>query len=145
MPASQLGQLLPEGPLFSYLKCSANVLTNRWHRLVEGSSIRSTERMSDIHRDTICRLLVQVGQGCAELMDHDMRELPCRRVQVDEIWAYVQKKQRHVTANDDKARVGDMWTFVALDPDTKLVPAYRVGKRGCRCPALRALQFCAGP
>jgi IS1 family transposase len=50
-------------------------------------------------------------------------------VQVDEIWSYVQKKQRQVTQDDDRSHVGDMWTFVAIDADTKLVPAYRVGKR----------------
>lgn len=97
--------------------------------LVEGNSIRSAERMLGIHRDTIMRLLVEVGTGCAELMDEKMRELPCRRVQVDEIWSYVGKKQRHVKPNDNTARVGDQWTFVAIDAETKLVPAYRVGKR----------------
>ena len=97
--------------------------------LVEGNLIRSTERMTDTHRDTIMRLLVQVGGGCAALMDCEMHDLPCRRLQVDEIWAYVQKKQRWVTPDDDRGRVGDMWTFVALDADTKLVPTYRVGKR----------------
>ena len=97
--------------------------------LVEGSSIRSSERMTGIHRDTIMRLLVEVGTGCAKLMDEQMRDLPCQRIQVDEIWSYVGKKQRQVTREDDKARVGDQWTFVAIDPDTKLIPAYRVGKR----------------
>jgi len=97
--------------------------------LVEGNSIRSTERMTGIHRDTIMRLLVEVGTDCAELMDEKMRELPCRRVQVDEIWSYVGKKQRQVKAGDDKTRVGDQWTFVAIDAETKLVPAYLVGKR----------------
>lgn len=97
--------------------------------LVEGNSIRSTERMTETHRDTVMRLMVQVGTGCHAIMNEQMRDLSCRRVQVDEIWAYVGKKQRMVTANDDRTRVGDMWTFVALDPDTKLVPAYRVGKR----------------
>ena len=58
-----------------------------------------------------------------------MRDLSCERIQVDEIWSYVQKKQAQVTRQDDRSRVGDMWTFVALDPDTKLIPAYRVGKR----------------
>ena len=53
--------------------------------LVEGNSIRSTERMLDVHRDTICRLLVEVGEGRANLMDERMREVPCKRVQVDEI------------------------------------------------------------
>jgi hypothetical protein len=97
--------------------------------LVEGNSIRSTERMTGTHRDTICRLLVEVGDGCAQLMDEQMRELPCRRIQVDEIWAYVGKKQAHLKEDDDRSRLGDQWTFVALDPDTKLIPSYRVGKR----------------
>lgn len=97
--------------------------------LVEGNSIRSTERMTDTHRDTIMRLLVQVGEGCAKLMDAKMRELSCRRIQVDEIWSYVQKKQAQITHADDRSRVGDQWTFVAIDADTKLIPAYRVGKR----------------
>jgi IS1 family transposase len=97
--------------------------------LVEGNSIRSVERMTDTHRDTVMRLLVQVGEGSAKLMDDEMRDLTCQRVQVDEIWSYVQKKQRQVTPDDDRTRVGDMWTFVAIDADTKLVPAYRVGKR----------------
>lgn len=97
--------------------------------LVEGNSIRSTERMTDVHRDTIMRLGVEVGEGCEKLMNDQMRDLSCRRIQVDEIWAYVRKKQRQVTKNDDQTRVGDQWTFVALDADTKLVPTYRVGKR----------------
>jgi len=97
--------------------------------LVEGNSIRSTERMTDTHRDTIMRLLVEVGSGCAKLMDETMRDLPCRRIQVDEIWAYVGKKQAHLQSGDNRARLGDMWTFVALDPETKLVPTFRVGKR----------------
>jgi IS1 family transposase len=97
--------------------------------LVEGNSIRSTERMTGTHRDMICRLLVEVGESCAALMDEQMRELPCRRLQVDEIWAFVQKKQRQVTPADDRSRVGHQWTFVALDAETKLVPVHRVGKR----------------
>lgn len=99
------------------------------HSLVEGNSIRSTERLTDTHRDTICRLLVEVGEGCAKIMDERMRDVQSRRIQVDEIWTYVQKKQRHVAGTDDKRRVGDQWIFVALDPETKLVPAYHVGKR----------------
>lgn len=97
--------------------------------LVEGNSIRSTERMTNTHRDTICRLLVEVGEGCAKIMDERMRDLSCRRIQVDEIWSFVGKKQQHMALGDDTRLVGDQWTFVALDPDTKLVPAYRVGKR----------------
>jgi hypothetical protein len=97
--------------------------------LVEGNSIRSTERMTGIHRDTIMRLMVSTGAKCAHLMNTHMRDLPCRQIQVDEIWTYVQKKQRHMTPSDDPRFVGDQWTFVALDPETKLVPSYLVGKR----------------
>jgi IS1 family transposase len=97
--------------------------------LVEGNSIRSVERMTGIHRDTIMRLLVTVGNQCESIMNKYMRNLTCKHIQVDEIWAYVQKKQRHMTCEDDPDRVGDQWTFVALDADSKLVPSYLVGKR----------------
>ncbi len=97
--------------------------------LVEGNSIRSTERMTGIHRDTIMRLMVAAGAKCESLMNDSMRNLPCNQIQVDEIWTYVQKKQRHMTEHDDPRRVGDQWTFVALDPETKVVPAYLIGKR----------------
>lgn len=73
--------------------------------LVEGNSIRSTERMTDTHRDTVMRLLVEIGEGCRKVMDAEMRNLTCRRIQVDEIWAFVGKKQRHLAVNDDRSRV----------------------------------------
>ncbi len=96
--------------------------------LVEGASIRSVERMTGIHRDTIMRLGVRVGQGCANLMDSYMRNLKCQSVQVDEIWCYVGKKQIHLKDNDLED-FGDQWVFVALDADSKLIPSYLVGKR----------------
>ena len=97
--------------------------------LVEGNSIRSIERMTGTHRDTVMRLLVEVGEGSAKLLDEQMRDLSCQRLQCDEIWAYVGKKQKQVTKEDDKSRVGDQWTFVAMDADTKIVPSFRIGKR----------------
>lgn len=97
--------------------------------LVEGNSIRSMERMTNVHRDTIMRLSVRVGEGCTRLMDRTMRGLQCGQIQVDELWCFVGKKQRQVTWHDDLNAVGDAWTFVALDRDTKLVPCFRVGKR----------------
>jgi IS1 family transposase len=97
--------------------------------LVEGNSIRSTERLTNTHRDTVMRLMVQAGEGCRALMDAKMRGLTSNRIEVDEIWSYVGKKQREVTALDNPARVGDQWTFVALDPETKIVPAFLVSKR----------------
>ena len=97
--------------------------------LMEGSSLRSTERMIGVHRDTIMRLVERVGAGCEVLMDETMRNLPCKNVEVDEIWGFVAKKQRHLRRTDDASSKGDMWTYVALDRDTKLVPSYLVGKR----------------
>jgi IS1 family transposase len=96
--------------------------------LTEGSSIRSIERITGVHRDTIMRLGVKVGQGCTAMMDEKMRDLPCTRLELDEIWGFVGKKEKHVKA-DDPADVGSVWTFCAIDAETKLVPAFRVGER----------------
>lgn len=95
--------------------------------LAEGSSIRSIERITGVHRDTIMRLGVKVGQGCTALMDAKMRNLSCRRLEMDEIWGFVGKKERHVREGD--SGVGSVWTFCAIDAETKLVPAFRVGDR----------------
>ena len=97
--------------------------------LVEGNSIRSTERMTDTHRDTIMRLMVEVGTGCAALHNETMRDLDCQRIQCDEIWTFCRMKQARLPRFTDRTKIGDQWTFVAIDPDTKLVPSYRVGKR----------------
>jgi IS1 family transposase len=97
--------------------------------LVEGSSIRSIERQTGVHRDTIMRLMVKVGNACEHIMDTTMCNLPCKNIEVDEVWSFVGKKQRHVTINDNPNEVGDFYTFIALDSDTKLIPVYRVGKR----------------
>lgn len=95
--------------------------------LAEGSSIRSIERMTGIHRDTMMRLGVKVGTACTGLMDEMMRNLPCTRLEMDEIWGFVGKKEKHV--REGEAGVGSVWTFCAIDADTKLVPAFRVGDR----------------
>lgn len=78
---------------------------------------------------TVGTLLTRVGNGCADLLDRTMVNLDCDRLEIDELWAFVGKKQRHVTAKDDATRVGDTWTFVAVDAETKLVPSFLVGKR----------------
>jgi IS1 family transposase len=97
--------------------------------LVEGVSVRGTERLTGVSREAILSLLVRVGNGCAVLLDERMRDLPCERLEIDELWAFVGKKQRHVKAEDDAARVGDTWTYVAIDATTKLVPCFLTGKR----------------
>jgi len=101
--------------------------------LVEGCSIRSTERMTGVNRETIGTLLLRLGDGCADLLDETMRDLDCDRLEIDELWAFIAKKQRHVTNADDGSRVGDAWTFVAIDGDTKLIPSFLVGKRDSVC------------
>ena len=90
--------------------------------------------MTGVHRDTITRLMIRVGDACDRLLHETMRELPCKRLEVDEIWCYVGKKQRQVTTGDDPQRVGDFWTFVAIDAETKLVPTWLVGKRDAGTP-----------
>lgn len=100
------------------------------HALTEGSSIRSIERMTGMHRDTIMRLGVRVGNTCAKLMDESMRNLDCVQIQIDEVWGFIGKKQRNTTAEEETVLgLGDVWTYVALDPESKLVPTYVCGKR----------------
>jgi IS1 family transposase len=96
--------------------------------LAEGSGIRQVERITGVHRDTIMRLGVRVGQGCADLLDSKMRNLSCQHLQFDEVWGFIGKKQKHVEPADNPD-CGDVWTFCAIDSDTKLVPSFKVGKR----------------
>lgn len=75
--------------------------------LAEGNSIRSIERMTGIHRDTIMRLGVRIGQGCGRLLDEKMRGLDCNRIELDEIWGFIGKKVRHLREDDDPT-LGDV-------------------------------------
>jgi len=94
--------------------------------LCEGSSIRSIERVTGVHRDTIMRLGIRMDEGCKVIMDNKMRGLNCNHIQVDEIWGYVGSKQK----NAYKAGTyGDVWTFISIDAETKLIPNFTVGKR----------------
>jgi hypothetical protein len=96
--------------------------------LTEGMSIRSTERITGIHRDTIMRLGARVGRGCAELHDRMMVGLRVGRIETDELWAYVGKKQKQVTRADSPVK-GDQYTFIALASSAKAIIAYHTGKR----------------
>ncbi len=97
--------------------------------LAEGNSIRSIERMTGVHRDTVMRLGVRVGEGCARVLDEKMRGLDCKRVEVDEIWGFIGKKQKNASREDRRAGLGDVWTFLSIDPETKLMPNFVVGQR----------------
>ncbi|HSI11188.1 MAG TPA: hypothetical protein VK961_04055 [Chthoniobacter sp.] len=107
--------------------------------LAEGSSIRSIERITGIHRDTIMRLGVKVGARCGEIMDSQMRNLETKVLQFDEIWGFVGKKQKHVKPGDRLDGKGDVWTFVAVDAETRMVPAYLVSSTRRKHDAV---QFC---
>ena len=96
--------------------------------LAEGSSMRAISRITGVHQDTICRLGVRIGQGCARLLDHKMRDLTCHFLQFDEIWGFIGKKEKHLGISDDPT-LGDVWTFCAIDSETKLVPSFKCGKR----------------
>jgi IS1 family transposase len=98
--------------------------------LVEGNSIRATVRMSGASKNTITKLLVDLGEACAGYQGRTLRDLPCTTLQVDEIWAYCYAKQRNVP-DEHKGQYGygDVWTWTALCADTKLVPSWLVGER----------------
>lgn len=98
--------------------------------LVEGNSIRAAARMAGVSKDTVMKLLVDLGAACAAHLDGAMQNLPCKRLQVDEIWSFCYSKQKNVPA--DKRGTfgyGDVWTFTAICADTKLVPSFLVGSR----------------
>src|SRR5258708_29008398 len=89
--------------------------------LVEGCSIRAIVRMTGISKNTIAKLLVELGSACSEYMDRVMVNLPCQRLQVDELWSFVGCKQKQVTMQKlEKGVCGDVWTSAAIDADTKL-------------------------
>ncbi len=97
--------------------------------LVEGNSIRSTVRMTGVAKNTVARLLVEIGAACSEYQDRAMRKLPCERVQCDEIWAFAGCRQENVTVKKAEAGVrGEVWTWTALDAETKLIPCWLIGR-----------------
>jgi hypothetical protein len=96
--------------------------------LVEGNSIRSTVRLTGAAKNTITKLLLDLGSVCSDYQDRTLRGLTCQRIQVDEIWSFVGAKKANVKP-EHNADFGDAWTFVAIDPDTKLVPPWFVCQR----------------
>jgi IS1 family transposase len=101
--------------------------------LVEGNSLRSTSRMVGVSINTVTKLLVDVGQACSAYQDKVMRNLTCQRLEIDEIWCYCYAKAKNVPAEKQGIfGYGDVWTFCAIDADTKLVPLWLHGNRtGC--------------
>ncbi len=98
--------------------------------LVEGNSIRSTSRMTGVARNTVTKLLVDLGQVCMKYHDEHVRNVTVRHLQCDEIWAYIGAKAKNVSPEKKEIGWGDVWTWVGIDADTKLVVSYLVGGRG---------------
>jgi IS1 family transposase len=98
--------------------------------LVEGNSIRSTVRMTGVAKNTVVKLLIELGAACSEYQDRAMRNLSCKRIQCDEIWSYIGAKQKNVTPQTiERGAIGDVWTWTAIDAQTKLVPSWYIGQR----------------
>src|SRR5580658_162605 len=100
------------------------------HLLCEGSSIRAIERLTGASKHTITRLLIDAGRACGEYQDRALRNLKCRRVQLDEIWSFVFCKNDNLKrAKSAPANAGDAWTWTAICADTKLLISTLVGRR----------------
>src|SRR5688572_1486666 len=101
--------------------------------LVEGNSIRSTVRLTGVAKNTVAKLLLELGVACAEYQDKTLVNLPCKRIQADEIWAYIGAKERAIrkdpSVKERNKDAGDIWTWTAIDADTKLMVSYAVGPR----------------
>ncbi len=97
--------------------------------LVEGNSIRATVRLTSAAKNTVVKLLVEAGAACSKFMDGAMRDLSCKRIQADEIWSFVYARAKNVKPEhfENGGYAGDVWTWVAIDADTKLVPCWMLG------------------
>jgi len=101
--------------------------------LIEGMSLRATSRLADVSINTVTKLLVNVGSASADYQDRTLRNLKCKRIQCDEIWAFVYAKEKNVpTEKKGQFGYGDVWTWTAIDAETKLVPSFMVGNRDAR-------------
>src|ERR1017187_3017468 len=101
--------------------------------LVEGNSIRAIERMTGVAKHTILKLIKDAGIAAADYQDRTLRNLKCQKIQVDEIWQFVYAKEKNVPAEKKgQFGFGDVWTWVAIDADTKLVPSFMTGNRDAK-------------
>jgi IS1 family transposase len=101
--------------------------------LCEGNSVRATCRMTDSSKDAVLKLVVDAGVACARYQDERMRNLPCKRIQADEIWSFVYSKAKNVPEEKrGQFGYGDVWTWTAIDADTKIVPCWYVGTRSAQ-------------
>jgi IS1 family transposase len=97
--------------------------------LVEGVSIRATARLCDVAINTVVKLQIEAGEACAAFQDQAFRNLSCRRLECDEIWSFVGAKEKNARPEKKAQGWGDVWTWTAIDADTKLIPCWHVGDR----------------
>jgi len=97
--------------------------------MVEGMSIRAISRVTGASKNTIVKLLADVGAACSKYQDEHLRNLPCKRLQLDEIWSFVGAKEKNVPREEKGGGRGDVWTWTAIDADTKLIPSWHVADR----------------
>lgn len=115
-------------------KLSLNCQTQIIKVLCEGNSIRSTARITGTAVNTVIKLLREVGAACLEYQDKIMHDLPCKKLQCDEIWSFVYAKAKNVPEEHyGRFGYGDVWTFTAIDAETKLIPSWLVGLRNVDC------------
>src|SRR5207249_3589936 len=100
--------------------------------LVEGSSMRSTARVADVSLNTVTKLLIAAGGVCLEHHDQFVRGIKAKRIESDEAWTFCYSKEKNRPA-DDSIRAGDVWTWTAIDSDSKLICSYLVGNRDFVC------------
>ncbi len=112
-------------------RLSTKSRVNILRALVEGCSIRSIERLTGHHRDTITRVMLDASKKSKMLMDTYIKEIPEKNIQADELWTFVQKKDRYLTPSDN-GNIGSKFIFVSIDKETKLVLNFAVGKRDLR-------------
>lgn len=102
--------------------------------LIEGMSVRAAARMVDVSKDTVAKLNLELGEACIRYMDETLVNLPCKRLQVDEVWAFCYAKAKNIPpAKKGVFGFGDVWAFTAVDAETKIIPTFLVGSRDSGC------------
>lgn len=98
--------------------------------LSDGLAIRAVERFTSVHRDTIVRLIIRIGDHCQQMLDKKIINLPCSLVQCDEIWGFVSKKDKSILPHEEmQENIGSQFLFIGMDSQTKLILAHKIGKR----------------
>lgn len=96
--------------------------------LVECNSLRSTSRIADVSINTVTKLLIDLGKACESYQDEVLTDLPCKRIQVDEIWSFCYAKQKNISfINKPTKEIGDVWTWTSICSKTKIVPTWFIG------------------